>query len=48
MSQAEKDLRIFLFEQAVKRDYCNIYSNHDIVEAALQQVVDDMKLKGRT
>ncbi len=45
MSETERNLRQWLFTEAVKRDYCNIYSEHDVVEGALQRVVDDMKLK---
>ncbi len=42
MSIAEKQVRQFLFEKAVEKDYCNIYSTYEQIEEALQKVVDDM------
>ena len=38
---ALNQLRQFLFEIAVAKGYCNIYSEYDIIEEALQRVVDD-------
>jgi len=42
---ALNQLRQSLFKIAVEKGYCNIYSEHDIVEGALQRVVDDWGFK---
>ena len=40
-----KTLKIKLFEIAVGKGYCSIYSEHYIIENALQKVFNEMNLK---
>ena len=38
MLSLDKQIKYRLFEEAVRLGYCDIYSSHDIVEAAILQV----------
>jgi len=37
-----KELKYYLFEMAVKRGYCDIYSSYEITESAINQVLTDL------
>lgn len=42
MASIKNQVRQSLFEIAVERGYCNIYSSYEVIEESLQRVVDEV------